>query len=205
MPKPTRESLPKFLIATDANGRIQISDQPPPKGTPGVKPFGARPPARKPRRTFSAMPAGENGLATDDPAASGAVPLRSKLTGNAYSVPRDPSIWQYGFYGHPSNQTTWENWTPWIGASTYTPRGVAQGAAAKYRLWDGAEFWLQFRIKVDPRFAAGQAQPDPNGTTSYWARKSWALQSDVSSTNQLVAGLGTSTVTCYIESSSGVA
>lgn len=144
------------------------------------------------RRTFAALPSGENGLPTDDAGASGAVPLRSKLSGNGNSVPRDPSIWQYGFYGHTSNQSTWANWTPWSGATTYTPRGTSQGVAAKYRLWDGNEFYIQFRLKIDPRFWSLNTLPDPNGQDSYFGRKSWALQSEVSSVNQLVSGISPS-------------
>jgi len=43
VPEPTAQQRAATRIYqwTDANGRIQISDQPPPKGTPGVKPFGA--------------------------------------------------------------------------------------------------------------------------------------------------------------------
>jgi len=145
--------------------------------------------SREWRRTFAALPAGENGLAIDDPCASGSVPLRSKLPGNGHSVPRDRSMWQYGFYGHPSVQSTWQDWTPWVGRTTYTPRGVSRGAAAKYRLWDGDEFWIQFRVKIDKRFWGKHAQPEPNGRTTYWGRKLWALQSEVSSLNQLVTGI----------------
>lgn len=148
--------------------------------------------ARDWRRTFAALPATENGKAIPDAAASGAVPLRSKTIGGPLSVPRDTSLWQYGWYGHPSNQATWANWTPWEGASTLTPRGVAQGVADRYRLWDGDEFWIQFRIKLDPRFYANHAQPDPTAETNYWGRKGWAIQSEVSSLNQIVTGYGTS-------------
>lgn len=148
------------------------------------------------RRTFAALPAGENGKAVDDPGASGAVPLRSKLSGNAYSVPRDTSLWQYGWYGHPSNQTTWADWTGWGNSGTtkvpLTPRGVSQGAAAKFRLWDGDEFYIQWRQKVDPRFYVNHAQPDPNGETSYWGRKAVAIQSELASVNQIVMSVSTS-------------
>lgn len=43
IPEPTSQQRASTRIYqwTDANGRIQISDQPPPKGTAGVKPFGA--------------------------------------------------------------------------------------------------------------------------------------------------------------------
>ena len=144
------------------------------------------------RRTFARLPAGENGKPTDDAGASGTVPLRSKLSGNAYSVPRDTSLWQYGWYGHPSNQTTWANWTGWQGTTSLTPRGVSQGAAAKFRLWDGAEFFVQFRMKIDPRFWALNVLPDSNGEDSYFGRKGWAFQSELSSLNQLVTGFSPS-------------
>ena len=144
------------------------------------------------RRVFAALPAGENGKAVDDPGAGGTVPLRSRLTGNALSVPRDPSLWQYGWYGHPDNQALWDDWTPWQGASTLTPRGVSQGADPRYRLWDGSEFWIQFRTRIDPRFWEKHVLPDPSGTDSAWGRKFWALQSELSSTNQLVTGIAPS-------------
>ena len=144
--------------------------------------------SREWRRTFAALPAGENGLPTDDPAASGAVPLRSKSSSGTYGVPRDASYWQYGWYGHPSNQTTWASWTPWIGTTTYTPRGTVNGAAAKYRLWDGDTIHIQFRMKISRRFA--QYHQQPASTESYWVRKTFALQSEVSSTNQLVVDVG---------------
>ena len=40
-PSPQEQAANRIYQWTDANGRLQISDQPPPKGTPGVKPFGA--------------------------------------------------------------------------------------------------------------------------------------------------------------------
>ena len=40
-PTPQQQAASRIYQWTDANGRIQISDQPPPKGTPGVKPYGA--------------------------------------------------------------------------------------------------------------------------------------------------------------------
>jgi hypothetical protein len=40
-PTPQQRASSRIYQWTDATGRVQISDQPPPKGTPGVKPFGA--------------------------------------------------------------------------------------------------------------------------------------------------------------------
>ena len=40
-PTPQQRAATRIYQWTDANGRLQISDQPPPKGTAGVKPFGA--------------------------------------------------------------------------------------------------------------------------------------------------------------------
>ena len=144
------------------------------------------------RRTFAALPAGENGKPTPDPAANGTVPLRSKLTGNALSVPRDNSLWQYGWYGHPSNQSIWANWTGWQGTSSLVPRGISQGADPRFRLWDGDEFWIQFRTRIDPDFWGEHVLPDPNGSDGWWGRKFWALQSELSSLNQLVTGIAPS-------------
>lgn len=43
VPEPTvqQRAATRIYQWTDANGRVQISDQPPPKGTAGVRPFGA--------------------------------------------------------------------------------------------------------------------------------------------------------------------
>lgn len=144
--------------------------------------------SREWRRTFSALIAGENGLPRNDNAASGAVPLRSKLSTGTDGVPRDTSYWQYGWYGHPANQSIWANWTPWIGSTTYTPRGTANGAAAKYKLWDGDTIYIQFRMKMSRRLYQYHQEPGP--TESYWVRKAFALQSEVSSLNQLVVDVG---------------
>jgi hypothetical protein len=40
-PTPQQRVSTRIYQWTDANGRIQISDNPPPKGTAGVKSFGA--------------------------------------------------------------------------------------------------------------------------------------------------------------------
>ena len=40
-PTPQQRASTRIYQWTDASGRLQISDQPPPKGTAGVKPFGA--------------------------------------------------------------------------------------------------------------------------------------------------------------------
>jgi hypothetical protein len=40
-PTPQQRASTRIYQWIDANGRTQISDQPPPKGTIGVKPFGA--------------------------------------------------------------------------------------------------------------------------------------------------------------------
>ena len=141
-------------------------------------------------RVFSALPAGENGKATPDQAASGAVPLRSRVATGTYGVPRDLDLWQYGWYGHPENVTRWQNWTRWFGASQYPARGVVNGPEAKHKLWDGNEFWIQFRVKVDPRFFQYHDQPDTDSRT--WGRKAWGIQSEVSCPQQLVTGLGAS-------------
>jgi hypothetical protein len=115
------------------------------------------------RRTFSALPAGENGLPDNDRAAGGAVPLRSKLSTGTYGVPRDSGLWQYGFYGHAANQSLWGTtaspWVPWVGATTYTARGGAAGT--RHNPWDGTEFWLQFKMKVDPRYWALVSYDNP--------------------------------------------
>jgi len=162
-------------------------------------------------RPFSALPAGENGRAVNDRAAGGAVPIRSRSASTPlYGVPRDVSQWLYGYYGHPTNQAIWGNpagqsgaspWVPWIGGTTYTPRGGTPGT--KENPWDGTEFWLQFRVKVDKRFWGRHQHPVsllgpiPAGSgadvaSPYWGRKFWSVQSEISVVNQIVAGISPS-------------
>jgi hypothetical protein len=79
-------------------------------------------------RPLSALKAGGNGLDHDDPAASGAVTRRvwdPTLSSQHYN-------WRTGYYGHPTHQAQY-------------PTGIGQSA----NVWDGQEFYLQFRIKID--------------------------------------------------------
>jgi hypothetical protein len=114
-------------------------------------------------------------------------------------VPRDASLWQYGFYGHPDNQAIWGNasgqagaspWVPWVGATQYTARGGAAGS--RLNPWDGDELYIQFKIKVDPQYWNGHTLPFYDSV--YWIRKFFALQSEISVQHQLVVDLAISNV-----------
>jgi hypothetical protein len=75
-------------------------------------------------RPFSPLTAPGNGKASNDPGASGAIAAQSYLPTDGGS-----QIWNWGlrgYYGHPQ-------------------------ADAKGGTWDGNEFYLQMRVKMDPR------------------------------------------------------
>jgi hypothetical protein len=147
-------------------------------------------------RTFSPLEAGDNGKLTDDPADGGAIGIRSFRESGPNGVPREPDLWGYGTYMHPDNAAIWENWTPWRGATTLTPRGPQNGSELKHRLSDGSRFYLSFKHKVDPEFWANHTQPHVAsvGGTNYWGRKTWAIINEASTFNELVAGISPSTI-----------
>ncbi len=103
-------------------------------------------------RPFAPMSAASTGKAVDDPAANGALPLR----------PWDPSskgeneAFREAYYAHPS----------YIGAEGFS--------ADKF---DGSEFYLQFRMKMDPnRYLAGTP---PAGKLSFLATTQQTLNQEI--------------------------
>lgn len=155
-------------------------------------------------RPFTALIAGENGLAVNDRAAATStspVPLRSKNTDNAtYGVPMSGGLLEHGYYGHQSNITRWRNWTGWYSQSSLLiPRGPEspyasthlQGSSARFNLWDGDEFYVQMRVKVDPRYAEYR-NPDGDGADwgggGMWNSKGYGFQTEQSAYHQLVVG-----------------
>lgn len=98
------------------------------------------------RRVFSALSGADNGKGVNDPAASGAVPVRSRKPDNPYYVPQRPALFGYGYYGH-SDYLTDPRFNPW------TPSAQKGGASyddvARSGCWDGTEFYLQYRLWFD--------------------------------------------------------
>jgi hypothetical protein len=83
---------------------------------------------------MAALRAGQNGKSADDLAAGGTVRFRSY---NSASTTQD---WDFvgGYYGHTAIQSQFPTW-----------RGASE-------IWDGTEFWLQFRAKISgSRWTAG--------------------------------------------------
>ena len=82
-------------------------------------------------RPLSALVAGDNGLAKDDPAAEGRSKRREFRKGRSLSE----SIYNFrtGYYGHSDYHSFYRDWNGESG------------------VWDGDEFFLQFRVKIDPR------------------------------------------------------
>lgn len=102
-------------------------------------------------RPLSAIAAGNNGKATADPGAGGTLSRRAWTA-------TDPSMYEKfstGYYGHPSMQTAYPAWpAPGI-TSNITAYGGAQSG-----IWDGNEFYLQFRVKM----TSGRTNPaNPSG------------------------------------------
>jgi len=108
-------------------------------------------------RPFSPMSAASNGRGQDDPAASGSIALE----------PWDPSFrgenegFRRGYYAHPS----------YIGAGGFD---TSQ--------FNGSEFWLQFRIKIDPnRYLSGTPR---QGKQSFLATTQQTLNQEIVQQNE---------------------
>lgn len=95
-------------------------------------------------RPLSALIAGDNGLAKDDPAAEGRLKRREFRKGRSLSE----SIFNFrtGYYGHADYHRFYHSWN-----------GEAD-------VWDGNELFLQFRVKIDPR----RLDPGNEGAGKLW-------------------------------------
>lgn len=89
-------------------------------------------------RPMSALLAGSNGRTVDDSAAGGSLTLRK------YDPTSTGQDWNFygGYYGNPAIQAAYPTW---------------QGQSG---IWDGSEFWLQFRAKIS---ASRWTPGNPNG------------------------------------------
>lgn len=147
-------------------------------------------------RPFTALRATENGKLVNDPAAGGAVPVRSFQPSNDYSVPFDtsPFIRHYGYYAHPDVQARHANWTPYRTVSgvqqNLTTRGPVNGAAAKFSPFDGSEFWLEFTVELESRFYLNTSLPNedmPDGNDK-WGMKWVTIDTEASVIHQVLTG-----------------
>ncbi|RPH81999.1 MAG: hypothetical protein EHM77_03810, partial [Planctomycetaceae bacterium] len=84
-------------------------------------------------RPLSALPKGFNGLPVDDPAAGGTLPLRNYRFRAGEDAGRAVWNFQEGYWGHRDYHQKYPTWM-----------GNAQP-------WNGDEFYLQFRVKIDGR------------------------------------------------------
>ena len=136
-------------------------------------------------RPFSALSGADNGRGIDDPAASGNVPVRSRIVGNPAYVPQSPALLGYGYYGHADyhDDPRFNPWVPGSQASWMAGDGVARSDP-----FDGNEFWLQFRLWVDPVYWQEHVLPNP-ANQNFWGRKVWMLQTETTVPQQLTAGV----------------
>lgn len=119
-------------------------------------------------RPFAALSSG-NGLPSPDINNAG-VTARAwqPITQNsAYAT------WGFGYYGH----TDYHNLT-WTSV-----QATASGSVPHGDCWDGDEFYLQMRVKVDPRFWNNHV-PNPQTATT-WLHKFFMIQTQQSSGQQL--------------------
>ena len=93
-------------------------------------------------RPMSAIRAGDNGLSTADRGANGALPRRAWDP----SSPQQNWNWRGGYYGHQDYHTQYATW---------------QGQS---NVWDGNEFYFQFRVKMSPDRWTGYAGPQSSDT-----------------------------------------
>lgn len=129
-------------------------------------------------RLFSALKADSNGIGVDDVNNAGNT-LRS--THDTITFPQG-SVFGYGWYGTATEQAAHVTWRP----TDYGGGGV--DSFLRSNLWDGNEFWVQWREKIDPRFLA-------LNTVAYnldnrYGHKVWMLQSQMTVPQQITGGYG---------------
>jgi hypothetical protein len=131
-------------------------------------------------RHFSALKGDSNGRGVDD-INNAAKTLRS--TQDQTNFPWGPQAFGYGWYGRPEYQSQFSSWRP----SDYTG-GSAIDSVLRSNVWDGSEFYLQWRQYVDPTFL-------PMNYVSYsgdnrFGRKVWMLQSQMTVPQQIYGAYG---------------
>ena len=134
-------------------------------------------------RLFSALKADSNGKGVDDVNNAGGT-LRS--TADQTNFPHGAQAFGYGWYGRPEYQAQFPTWRP----SDYGVNAI--DSVLRSNLWDGDEFYLQWREKVDPRFLTLAAVIDPNSEDTRFGRKCWMLQAEMTVPQQITGGYGPS-------------
>jgi len=97
-------------------------------------------------RPLSALVAGDNGHAEDDPAAGGSVRRRQFRARGGQSLSSLIYNFRTGYYGHRDYHSFYPTW------------------AGQSDIWDGDELFLQFRVKIDPR----RLNPGNEGGGKLW-------------------------------------
>jgi hypothetical protein len=148
-------------------------------------------------RVFSALKADSSGRGVDDINNAGNV-LRSKY--DQTNFPYGGSVFGYGWYG---SRQYWDTATnPSAQFVTWRPSDYGAGAidsTLRSNLWDGDEFYIQFRVRIDPRFHKNTnlvAYDDDNR----WSRKIFMLQSEATVPQQLVVNYRPGSQRYYIPS-----
>lgn len=123
-------------------------------------------------RPFAAFASPGNGLPTDDPANGVTRRVWSPIAATSGN-----SLYGYGWYGRPEYQATYATWQP------TSASGVPQGGP-RVGPWDGDEFYIQFRVKIDRRFWDHHIPAADTDTT--WTHKLLFIQSQSTVPQQLV-------------------
>jgi hypothetical protein len=130
-------------------------------------------------RNFSALTGDSNGIGTDDVNNAG-VTLRTK--NNQTTYPHGAQAFGYGWYGRSEYHSEFATWRP----SDYGGNGI--DSILRSNLWDGTEFYIQWRMKVDPRYFIYAAPIDRTSEDGRFGRKIWMLQAEMTVPQQLTGG-----------------
>jgi hypothetical protein len=130
-------------------------------------------------RVFSALKADSSGRGVDDINNAGNI-LRSKF--DQANFPYTTTLFGYGWYG---SRQYWDTATnPSAQFVTWRPSDYGgSDTALRSNLWDGDEFYIQFRVKIDQRFHKNVVGYDDDNR---WSRKIFMLQSEATVPQQLV-------------------
>jgi hypothetical protein len=129
-------------------------------------------------RPFPAFASPGNGKPADDVNNAG-VTLR---TWSPLATTSSNAIYGYGWYGRAEYQATYSTWQPTNGT------GGANIGSPRVAPWDGDEFYIQFRVKIDRRFWDNHLPLDASTTNvdTTWAHKLLFIQSQSTVPQQLV-------------------
>lgn len=185
--KPDRDQLNNLLLVTAKSGKTLTVTYIPSSGQPmsttqrdwfaGDR-VGAQC-ASTWYRLFSALKGDSNGRGVDDINNAGNI-LRS--THDQTNFPWGAQAFGYGWYGRPEYQTQFATWRP----SDYGANAIDN--VLRSNMWDGTEFYLQWRQRVDPRALA--LNNVAYNSDNRYGRKVWMLQSQMTVPQQLTGGYG---------------